>query len=175
MRSRANICESKRQPQARPECWLPRYDWTIEPAGMRRGQGKHREAAAGTDILARLAPWLCLIAASVVFCSIWATASSQDGDPLSVGEVRLAVIVRAALPVRPARRVSHHASVEFPHIKASNHGLVSGGKGKPFAAVLNTVFASAPVSRAVNGLEHQVWPQFFVVRAFDARGPPPVM
>jgi hypothetical protein len=54
--------------------------------------------------------------------------------------------------------------------------LVNGGKGKPFAAVLNTVFTSAPVSGAVNGLEHQVWPQFFVVRAFDARGPPaPVM
>jgi hypothetical protein len=143
---------------------------------MRRDQGKHREAAAGADILARLAPWLCLIAASVVFCSIWATASSQTGDPRSAGEVRLAGIVRAALPVPPARRISHHASVEFPHIKASNHVLVSGGKGKPFAAVLNTVFTSAPVSGAVNGLEHQVWPQFFVVRAFDARGPPaPVM
>jgi len=50
--------------------------------------------------------------------------------------------------------------------------LVSSGKGKPFAAVLNTMFAGAPVSGAVNSLEHQVWPQFLVVRAFDARGPP---
>jgi hypothetical protein len=172
MRSRANICESKRQPQARPECWLPRYDWTIEPAGMRRGQGKHREAAAGTDILARLAPWLCLIAASVVFCLISATAWSQTGGSLSAGEVKLAGVIRTALPVPPARRISHHPSVEFPHIKASNHGLVSSGKGKPFAAVLNTVFAGAPVSGALHGLERQAWPPFFVVRAFDARGPP---
>jgi len=143
---------------------------------MRRGQGEHTEAAAGSDILARLAPWLCLIAASVVFCSIWATASSQTGGPLSAGEVRLAGIVRAALPVLPARRISHHASVEFSHIKVSNHVLVSGGKGKPFAAVLNTVFTGAPVSGALHDLEHQVWPQFLVVRAFDARGPPaPVM
>jgi hypothetical protein len=137
---------------------------------MRRSQGKRGEAAAGTDILARLAPWLCLIAASVVFCSISATASSQTGGPLSAGEVRHARIDRAALPVPPARRISHHASVKFLHIKASNHALVSSGKGKPFAAVLNTVFASAPVSGALHGLEHQVWPQFFVVRAFDARG-----
>ena len=139
---------------------------------MRRGQGKHREAAAGADIFARLAPWLCLIAASVVFCSIWATAWSQAGGPLAPGEARLAGIVRAALPVPPARRISHHASVELLHFKASNHVLVNGGKGKPFAAVLNAMFARAPVSGALHSLEHQVWPQFLVVRAFDARGPP---
>jgi hypothetical protein len=143
---------------------------------MRHGQTKHREAVAGTDILARLAPWLCLIAASVVFCLISGTAWSQTGGPLSAGDVRLAGIDRTALPIPPARRISHHASVEFSHIKASNYVLVNSGKGKPFAAVLNTMFAGAPVSDALHGLEHQVWPQFFVVRAFDARGPPaPVM
>ena len=50
--------------------------------------------------------------------------------------------------------------------------LVNGGKGKAFAAVLNAMFASAPLSGALHSLEHQVWPKFLVVRAFDARGPP---
>jgi hypothetical protein len=93
-------------------------------------------------------------------------------SPTLRGRRRLAGIDRTALPVPPARRISHHASVEFSHIKASNHVLANSGKGKPFAAVLNTMFAGAPISDALQGLEHQVWPQFFVVRAFDARGPP---